>query len=171
MSNILNPDIFQGFCLAAVTFELPVIVQLLRGEWRLPDAGSWFDEEARYSNNLALTYVFVAFLAVLVAARTMAFFLPNLRIIVVYNAVLHSIELVLFLYCFFNKQDESNVSAYAIGALMTANVVIFIARLLYLEGQTKAAEMANLKWRQEQLTIIRQKRAAYAKEKMEKKEN
>lgn len=171
MSNILNPDLFQGFCLAAVTFELPVIVQLLRKEWRLPDAGSWFDEEPYYSKNDALTYVFVAFLAVLVVARGMAFFLPNLRIIIVYNMVLHAMEVVLFFYCFLHKRDESNASVYAIAAMMVANVLIFATRLFYLKGHQRAAELANLQWRQEQLAIIREKRAAYAKEKKEKKEN
>jgi heme/copper-type cytochrome/quinol oxidase subunit 4 len=171
MSHLLSPDLFQGFCVAAVAFELPVIVQLLRGEWQLPDAGSWFDEEPYYTKNTALTYVFVALLVVLVVARSMAFFLPRLRIIIAYNIVLHLIELFLFLYCFQHKQDESNVSAYAIGALMVANVIIFVSRLFYLKGHEKAVEVANLKWRQEQLAIIREKRAAYAKAKKEKKEN
>lgn len=170
MSHILNPDLFQAFCLAAVTFELPVIVQLLRGEWRLPDAGSWFDEEVRYTKNTALTYVFVTLLCVLVVARGMGFFLPKLRIIILYNAVLHTVELLLFLHCFTSKQDVSNVSVYVIGGLMTGNVGVFVARLFYLKGQEKAAEVANLKWRQEQLESIRQKRAAYAQEKLEKKE-
>ncbi|KPI88546.1 hypothetical protein ABL78_2358 [Leptomonas seymouri] len=171
MSSILRPDIFQGFCLAAVVFELPVIAQLLRGNWRLPDAGSWFDEEAYYSKNTALTYVFVAFLFVLVVARAMAFFLPSLRIIIVYNIVLHVVELAFFVYCFSHKEDEPNASAYAIGALMVVTVIVFAARLFFLVGRAKESEMASIKWRQEQLAIIRQKRAAYAKAKEEKKEN
>ncbi|KAL7695927.1 hypothetical protein N2W54_007309 [Lotmaria passim] len=171
MSRILSPDLFRSFCLVAVAFELPVMLQLVRGELQLPDAGSWFDKEAHYTKNIALTYVFVAFLAVLVVGRGMAFFLPNLRIIIAYNIVLHSTEFLLFLYCFLHKHDESNVSAYVIGALMVGNVFTFTKQLFHLRGQQRAAEMEELKRRQEQLAIIREKRAAYAKEKKEKKEN
>ncbi|KPA81265.1 hypothetical protein ABB37_03678 [Leptomonas pyrrhocoris] len=171
MLTIRTPDIFQSYCLAAVAFELPVIVQLLRGDWRLPDASTWFEDEVYYRNNIALTYVFVAFLSVLVIARAMAFFLPNMRLLIIYNLVLHLIELVVFVYCFSHKKGASSASARSTAALVVANVSVFAARFLYLKGKEQEAEVANTKWRREQLAIIRQKRAAYAKEKGDKKNN
>ncbi|AYU83662.1 hypothetical protein conserved [Leishmania donovani] len=161
--------VFQVYCAGAALFEVPGIVRLLSGDMPLPKAGAWVDDKNYYTDNKPLVYVFVAILACLVVSRGMACALPKSRIIIVYLVVVHTFEAGLYLYCCSHKEDAPDSEVCIMGMLMVVNISLFAARLVQLKVQHTRVEIADLKRRQEQLAIIRKKRADYAKNREEKK--
>ncbi|KAK7196178.1 hypothetical protein NESM_000552900 [Novymonas esmeraldas] len=171
MPRIPTTRLFQAYCAGAVLFEVPIMVQLVREQSLLPAAGAWVDDKAYYKHNKPLAFVFLAIVVCLVVARAMACALPKSRVIIGHLVATHLFEAVLFFYCCMHKEDAPSTEVYVLGVLITWNVALFAARLIQLRAQQASAEVANLKWRQEQLAIIRKKRADYAKSKEDKKKN
>ncbi|KAG5464135.1 hypothetical protein LSCM1_00315 [Leishmania martiniquensis] len=171
MLSLSITSAFQAYCAGAVLFEVPMIVALLRGDMPLPKAGSWVDDKDYYTNNKPLVYVFTAILACLVVSRGMACALPKSRIVIAYLVVVHAFEAGLYLYCCMHKKDAPNSGVYIFGTLMAVNICLFTARLVQLKVQHRRDEVAHIKRKQEQLAIIRKRRADYAKKRDEKKKN
>ncbi|GET93378.1 hypothetical protein, conserved [Leishmania tarentolae] len=169
MLGLSVTTLFQAYCVGAALFEVPRIVRLLSGDMPLPKVGAWVDDKDDYIDNKPLMYVFVAILTCLVVSRGMACILPKSRIIIAYQVVVHTLEAGLYFYCCSHKEDAPSSEVYITGALMVMSITLFAARLVQLKAQQARVKVSDLKWRQEQLAIIRKKRADYAKSREDKK--
>ncbi|ESL11421.1 hypothetical protein TRSC58_00827 [Trypanosoma rangeli SC58] len=104
-------------------FELPTILMLLRGG-NLAEVTPWFDSSPPFER-YSYACMYMGVLALLATFRFLAAYLPRHRLIQAHNALVHTVQLVFFLWLWSVRQRPAPVVCYALVAVMAANCVLF----------------------------------------------
>ncbi|RNF14859.1 uncharacterized protein Tco025E_05753 [Trypanosoma conorhini] len=106
-------------------FELPTILMLLcGGGGGLAEVTPWFDSAAPFERH-SYACMYAGVLALLATSRFLAAYLPRHRLIQVHNALVHALELGLFLLLWSLRRSPASAVCYALAAVMAANCVLF----------------------------------------------
>ncbi|KEG12805.1 hypothetical protein DQ04_01411070 [Trypanosoma grayi] len=105
-------------------FEVPtMLLLLLRGD-PLGKATPWFDRVAPFERT-SYAYMYLAVLALLATSRFLAAYLPRHRLLQIHNALVHALELPLFVSLLWLRQGPIPPLCYILVAFMVVNCGVF----------------------------------------------
>ncbi|RNC47033.1 hypothetical protein TcCL_NonESM03167 [Trypanosoma cruzi] len=111
------------YTVALGLFELLTIILIFCGG-TLDEVTPWFDSVTPFKRR-SYACMYMGVLVLLVTSRFLLAYLPRHRLIRIHNALVHVLELCLFMLLWWVKQGPASVVCYVLLAVMTANCVVF----------------------------------------------
>ncbi|ORC85208.1 uncharacterized protein TM35_000371810 [Trypanosoma theileri] len=128
-TSVVMVSLVQIYTIILAFFELPAVVLLLVYDQSATEVTPWFDNVAPLGRR-SYAFMYAAILVLMMFSRLLSVYLPRHRLLQVYNAILHTLELPLYFSLLLLMKNPVSPVCYIFLTFMVINCVLFSSQAL-----------------------------------------